>query len=76
MRWRIDLPLHGHSVNKTVSEQRLGNNVPAATNMHANIEIFFFKRGVIYGGPCRDIITGAFGAMNSIVSSISQRTTA
>jgi hypothetical protein len=37
--WRIDPLLSGDSVTATVSGQRLGKHVTAATNTHATIEL-------------------------------------
>jgi hypothetical protein len=73
--WRIDTLLSSESVTATVSGQRLGKHVPAATNMHALIELLL-KTACFLRGPCRDVITRTVGAMSSIASSISQRVTA
>jgi hypothetical protein len=49
----------------TVSGQRLGKHVSAATNTHAIIELLL-ETGYFLCGPCRDvIITRTVGAMNS-----------
>jgi hypothetical protein len=54
--WRVDPLLSGDSVKTTVSGQRLGKHVPAATNTHATIELLL-ETGCFLCGPCRDLIS-------------------
>jgi hypothetical protein len=45
--WRIDPLLSDDSVTATVSGQRLGKHVPAATNTHATVELLL-ETGCFY----------------------------
>jgi hypothetical protein len=58
----------------TVSGQRLGKHVPAATNTHATIDLLL-ETGCILRDPCRDVITRTVGTMSPVVSIISQQAT-